>query len=1058
MAGDETPSEMDDEAVQVAVLADAMTDAMSVATRASLDDPEADEGAPTSAVSALLGDRASAKASRWARRTKERLEESRDRLRRVIEGEWDLKTTLAHRERKAVAGALACVAPGLNRDDDDAFSDLLRWFVVDALGLDEDSLLAVSPLATPPPTTVEEQIQRTTTAAGTFVGALAVAESLPGDDDPEDDHDPSSSDAAIHADDGDGNSRVNSVAGRLRERWTDVIGALMTAAVAAKRYDARCSAALRRLAAAADVRWSRVAALEDSLALHLKSILRSRRGAEGGAEGGGAEGGGAEGVAEVAMSSAMSPSVAKPQPTGGGQTGASDDVGWFSQLRNMSASRALSVTAAAAVGGSVLFITGGLAAPAVVASLASMGAAGGILGTAALSVGTLLAYFGGAGGISMIFGGVGAGLTGWRMLNRTSGLSQFAFLPVRGTGAGMSVYLFVPGFLRDPADLFRTWGASDGVYSVVLRLPSLNSDKKDRDEEGFRDKDDDDDVKGQLVAGLGMWLKRDPRTDDVFVSWIDPGGAADRAGVAEGSVLTALATRVEHKETSDDADDERGTDTRPAPRVRRVRGRGDDPNDRSLLRLSQVRAVLAGRDRTRSGDRLSEISPVEAAGAGGVVVAELWLRRNLAAGDDVEKIAKRRGLPKLRLFRRRAEAKRKAKLAQAMVGASEAEIIAGKVGAAPEEDNDEEEDDEEAGDDGNEDDEDEDDDDDDDDEEEDEEEDVKKGDVEARNEADPPSSPPPPAAAQHRWHRAGIDTLRSIGNGVASVASVVPFVGGTPGGEKRTPSGGGGDDSPEKTEDERRRDSAAAAAELAASWPLPNGEQHVVGWEHALLVELGLAMTSFAQDAVTSYAVGHGIGYTSLAGIAAAVTWPALLLKSSQFIDSPWALAIARAGDAGEALASALLERKQGMRPVTLVGYSVGCEAIARCCRVLANADGGKGAGLIDAVVLVGATLDTGVDTWGPIRAVACGRVVNAHVSGAAAANDWLLAFLYRANTQVLASVFNPTNVVGAAKGLAAWSTVAHPGVENVDVSDVCCQHTDIPDEMPRILTKCGMS
>ena len=56
---------------------------------------------------------------------------------------------------------------------------------------------------------------------------------------------------------------------------------MMTAAVAAKRYDARCAAALRRLSVAAGVRWSRVAALEDSLALHLKSILRSQRGAEG---------------------------------------------------------------------------------------------------------------------------------------------------------------------------------------------------------------------------------------------------------------------------------------------------------------------------------------------------------------------------------------------------------------------------------------------------------------------------------------------------------------------------------------------------------------------------------------------------------------------------------------------------------------------------------------------------------------------------------------------------------------------------------------------------------
>jgi hypothetical protein len=165
---------------------------------------------------------------------------------------------------------------------------------------------------------------------------------------------------------------------------------------------------------------------------------------------------------------------------------------------------------------------------------------------------------------------------------------------------------------------------------------------------------------------------------------------------------------------------------------------------------------------------------------------------------------------------------------------------------------------------------------------------------------------------------------------------------------------------------------------------------------------------------------------------------------------------------------------------VTLIGYSIGtflfvtvflaigvltfsvlctgCVAIRRCCAVLEAAEGGAGRGLIDGVVLVGATLDCGHDTWAPIRAVSCGRVVNAHVSGAAASNDWLLAFLYRANTQVLSSVFNPTNVVGAAKGLAAWCVVSHPGVENVDVSDVCSQHTDIPDEMPRILTKCGVS
>jgi len=908
MSGVDAPlGSMDDEAAQAAVLADAMTDAMVVAERNSLDDqPGVHLDASTSSVHPL--------GSRAARRAKERLEESRDRLRRVIEGEWDLKTTLAHRERKAVAGALACVTPGLDAHDDDevnAFtSDLLRWFITDALGLDEDSLLAVTPLSHPPPASVEAQNQRTSNASSTFVGSLAVADALPGDDEPDSEIQPTNdaSDTSTRYTD------TNSEAGRLRERWTDVIGALMTAAVAAKRYDARCAAALRRLASSAGVRWSRIAALEDSLALHLKSILRSQRGADPGADPG-------ADLDADASSPSMSPSTQtahKPQTSAPHEEGSV--VGWISgTFRNMSASRALSVTAAAAVGGGVLFVTGGLAAPAVVASLASMGAAGGILGTAALSMGTLLAYFGGAGGISMIFGGVGAGLTGWRMLNRTSGLSQFAFLPVRGTGAGMSVYLFVPGFLRDPADLFRTWGATDGVYSVMLKLP------KRSDVNGHLD--DDDDVKGSLVAGLGMWLKRDVDTREVFVSWIDPGGVADRAGVAEGSVLTALATRVDAPDSSPD-DPSDGTDTETsrqhAPIVRRVRGGGDDSNDTTALSLSQVRAVLAGKDRTRSGEKLSEISDEMSGSGDGTVVAELWLRRNLAAGDDVEKIAKRRGLPKLKLFRRKAELKRKAKLAEAMVGASQAP--AAPTGEVKDDAEDDVKDDVDDDDEDDEDDEDDDDNDDTDDDTE-----APKEDTKASKSASqsPPSSP----SVQHKWHRAGIDALRSIGHGVASVASIVPFVGSahtpTEGRKKddaadaSTDSNGAG---PGKLQEEKKssKSSAAAAAKLAESWPLPNGEQHVVGWEHALLIELGLAMTSFAQDAAVGYAVGHGIGYTSLAGIAAAVTWPALLLKSSQFIDSPWALAEARADDAGDALARALLDRRQGTRPVTLIGYSIG--------------------------------------------------------------------------------------------------------------------------------------
>ena len=100
------------------------------------------------------------------------------------------------------------------------------------------------------------------------------------------------------------------------------------------------------------------------------------------------------------------------------------------------------------------------------------------------------------------------------------------------------------------------------------------------------------------------------------------------------------------------------------------------------------------------------------------------------------------------------------------------------------------------------------------------------------------------------------------------------------------------------------------AVKLADAWPLPRGEQHVVGWEHALLMDLGGAMSSFGREAITAYVGAKAVSYTALASLAAAVAWPVTLLKSASFIDSPWALAESRAVDAGEELAAALAGEK----------------------------------------------------------------------------------------------------------------------------------------------------
>ena len=889
---------------------------------------------------------------------------------------------LPERERKAVAGALACVSVGLHGDAE-AASAFVTVAVVDLLGLDPNHVDALEPLARPVPETLDDLAGRQEMAAASFVRAEGT----------------------------DGGATVDDDAW-TRERWTLIVGALMIGAVASKAYTANASAALQRLAAAAGVDWLEISALEDALAAHLKEMLTR------------------ETKEKKKRGSALWPSSLATSSSG------RDDANGLSSRFT----RAASVGTAAVVGGGLLFLTGGMAAPAVVASLASIGAAGGVIGAAALYTGAWIAYFGGAAGISVLFGSVGAGLAGWRMARRTSGLSQFAFLPVRGSSAGLSVYLFVPGFLRDPADLFRTWGATDGVYSVVIDLPPNRVSPRGDNRAETPVKEDPE--WGAEVRGAGMWVRRDPATGDVMVSWVEPGGAAERAGIAEGSVLTAVAGGA-HPD-----------------RPRRVRGNGDDGDDPHLLGLSQVRAILAGRERSEGTDAAQKTSNA----------VELWLRRNLSAGADVEKVALRRR-PKLRLWRSKKDKRARkhaaafkssgeetsAALAAAGTTAKEATNGRGRTEGTVDDEAKAEvktkeevggeemsgEDEEEA----------ECSDDDEDDEDEDEDDDAlddsddsdrasetseremttfrKSSDIDRKDAAcgcsdeseDEPSAPAKSTS--------GTSSSRSV---FPSLASAFSF-----GASSREPSPALRD-APPVTEEVS---AAVAAAAMAEQWPLPYGEQHVLGWEHALLMDLGGAMSSFGHSAVAGYVGGKVLAHTFLAGIAAAVAWPATLLNSASFIDSPWALLESRSKAAGEQLAAALLEKRQGLRPVTLVGYSLGAMVIKHAASALDAAADGKGKGIIQDVVLVGAPLDTSAESWDSLRRVAAGRVVNCCM---AAGGDWMLQFVYRTNTMVVRH------------GLSAWSEVKHQGVENVDVSDVCSGHMNIPDDMPRILAKVGLA
>lgn len=881
-------------------------------------------------------------------------------FRAVVDGNALAKLTSA--ERKATAGAMACVCVGLDGDVDAAHA-FLRVVVVDLLSLDPSHVDAVLPLSEPAPTTVEEQDARVRLAAETFVDTLDVLSARA---------DPSSPEDAPPT-------------AEIR-RWTEIVGALMVACTASRIYTAHAGAALQRLARAARVPWSCISALEDVLAAHLRSILT---------------GGDAPSSSSAAATSTQSSTRTSSWLTRAlsRDTDANASGGGVSPSFSLASfGRAATIGAAAALGGGLLFVTGGLAAPAMVASLSTLGAAGGVVGAVALSAGSLVAAFGGAAGISVVFGGVGAGLVGWRVSRRTEGLSQFAFLPVRGSGAGLSVFLFVPGFLRDPADLFRTWGASDGVYAVVMKLPTHREEDEgeERADEGAEDA-----TWGAAVTGMGMWLRRDAKTREVIVSRIDEGGAAERAGVAVGSVLTAVAVG-----------------DGPPRRVRR--GDEECPADGSVLRLSRVRRILSG-----GGGRRGE----DVAGGGGVggaddaraATAELWLRRNLSAGADLDTLARRRRPLDTRASRRKRERRRLAKEAartrraegdgfERAVDLAEArstgttETDTNRLAA---------------------------------------EEDESSNPLDSESNADSSDEDSDEAEddgviravsklSAKTFRRLTFATTRAI-DGVSDAAlsaatlaaSATARVAGF-----ETADGGACE---------------TEAVKLADAWPLPRGEQHVVGWEHALLMDLGGAMSSFGREAITAYVGAKAVSYTALASLAAAVAWPVTLLKSASFIDSPWALAESRAVDAGEELAAALAEKRHGVRPVTFVGYSLGAKVIFHAARALAAREDGAGLGLVQDVVLVGAPVDTSEETWAHVRRVAAGRVVNAYAGSASSNGDWMLRFLFRKNAMVVR------------RGLSAWSPASHPGVENVDVGDACGAHMDIPDNMPKILKRVGL-
>ncbi|KAJ2848245.1 hypothetical protein IWW36_003415 [Coemansia brasiliensis] len=141
--------------------------------------------------------------------------------------------------------------------------------------------------------------------------------------------------------------------------------------------------------------------------------------------------------------------------------------------------------------------------------------------------------------------------------------------------------------------------------------------------------------------------------------------------------------------------------------------------------------------------------------------------------------------------------------------------------------------------------------------------------------------------------------------------------------------------------------------------------------------------------------------------------------------------------NAGPIVADLLLQRVQGQRPVTLIGYSIGARLIFYALLELANMNA---FGLVEDVYLFGAPVVASEEEWRKAASVVGGRFVNAYST-----KDWILGFFYRTTNLGRKSVAGLHSITGV------------KGLENVDVSEEVPGHNAYREVLPILLFNLGV-
>lgn len=209
------------------------------------------------------------------------------------------------------------------------------------------------------------------------------------------------------------------------------------------------------------------------------------------------------------------------------------------------------------------------------------------------------------------------------------------------------------------------------------------------------------------------------------------------------------------------------------------------------------------------------------------------------------------------------------------------------------------------------------------------------------------------------------------------------------------------------------------------------GDMFSLLWEPEMLKSMGQTIGILASEALST-SIQQILGATILTALMSAIQLPMALSKLSYLLDNPWNVSLDRAWKAGKILADTLVSGNMGVRPITLVGFSLGSRLIYSCLIELANRGG---YGLVENVILLGNPMTVKHDQITLARSVVSGKFINGYIK-----NDWILGYLFRATGGGLLTV----------AGISPITDI--PGVENFDCTEYVEGHMSYRKAIPKIM------